>query len=69
MVMQPVRILLFLMPNATKDLLAVRPIGNPISTWGLVGMFDSKDLVAKSSELIKSTKLKFTVRWHTPFSL
>ena len=59
----------FLIPNATEDFLAVRPSGNPISALGLVGMFDSKDLVAESSELIKPTKLKFTVIWHTRFSL
>ena len=29
----------FLIPNATKDFLAVRPSGNPISAKGLVGMF------------------------------
>ena len=52
----------FLIPNATKDFLAIRPSGNPISAQGLVGMFDSKDLVAESSELIKITKLKFRVR-------
>ena len=33
----------FLIPNATKDFLAVRPSGNPISAKGLVGMFDSKN--------------------------
>ena len=43
----------FLIPNVTEDFLAVRPSGNPISAKGLVGMFDSKDLVAESSELIK----------------
>ena len=39
----------FLIPNATEDFLAVRPSGNPISAQGLVGMFESKDLVAESS--------------------
>ena len=48
----------FLIPNATKDFLAVRPSGNPISAQGLVGMFDSKDLVAESSELIKTHKIE-----------
>ena len=33
----------FLILNATKDFLAVRPSGNPISAQGLVGMFDSKN--------------------------
>ena len=36
----------FLIPNVTEDFLAVRPSGNPISALGLVGMFDSKDLIA-----------------------
>ena len=48
----------FLIPNATADFLAVRPSGNPISAQGLVGMFDSKDLVAESSELIKTHKIE-----------
>ena len=48
----------FLIPNATEDFLAVRPSGNPISAQGLVGMFDSKDLVAESSELIKTHKIE-----------
>ena len=48
----------FLIPNATKDFLAVRPSGNPISAEKLVGMFDSKDLVAESSELIKIHKIE-----------
>ena len=48
----------FLIPNATEDFLAVRPSGNPISAHGLVGMFDSKDLVAESSELIKTHKIE-----------
>ena len=48
----------FLMPHATEDILAVRPSGNPISAQGLVGMFDSKDLVAESSELIKTHKIE-----------
>ena len=38
--------------------MAVRPSGNPISAQGLVGMFDSKDLVAESSELIKTHKIE-----------
>ena len=48
----------FLIPNVTEDFLAVRPSGNPISAQGLVGMFDSKDLVAESSELIKTHKIE-----------
>tara|TARA_B100000242_G_scaffold269681_1_gene220643 strand:- start:106 stop:354 length:249 start_codon:yes stop_codon:yes gene_type:complete len=46
----------FLTPNATEDFYAFRPSGNPISSKGLVGMFDSKDLVAESKELIKTHK-------------
>ena len=48
----------FLIPNVTEDFLAVRPSGNPISAEGLVGMFNSKDLVAESSELIKTHKIE-----------
>ena len=48
----------FLIPNATEDFFAVRPSGNPISAQGLVGMFDSKDLFAESSELIKTHKIE-----------
>ena len=48
----------FLIPNVTKDFLAVRPSGNPISAEKLVGMFDSKDLVAESSEIIKIHKIE-----------
>ena len=48
----------FLLPNVTDDFLAVRPSGNPISAKGLVAMFDSKDLVAESSELIKTHKIE-----------
>ena len=48
----------FLIPNVTEDFLAVRPSGNPISALGLVEMFDSKDLVAESSELIKTHKIE-----------
>ena len=48
----------FLIPNATEDFLAVRPSGNPISAQGLVGLFDSKELVAESSELIKTHKIE-----------
>jgi len=48
----------FLIPNVTEDFLAVRPSGNPISAKGLVGMFDNKDLVAESSELIKIHKIE-----------
>ena len=48
----------FLITNVTEDFLAVRPSGNPISAEKLVGMFDSKDLVAESSELIKIHKIE-----------
>ena len=48
----------FLIPNATQDFLAVRPSGNPISAKGLVGMFNSKDLVADSSALVKTHKIE-----------
>ena len=48
----------FLIPNVTEDFLAVRPSGNPISAQGLVRMFDNKDLVAESSELIKNHKIE-----------
>ena len=48
----------FLIPNVTEDFLAVRPSGNPISAEKLVEMFDSKDLVAESSELIKIHKIE-----------
>ena len=48
----------FLIPNTTEDFLAVRPSGNPISANGLVRMFDSKDLVAESSELVKIHKIE-----------
>ena len=48
----------YLIPNVTEDFLAVRPSGNPISAEKLVGMFDSKDLVAESSELIKIHKIE-----------
>jgi len=48
----------FLIPNATEDFVAVRPSGNPISAQRLVGLFDSKELVAESSELIKTHKIE-----------
>ena len=48
----------FLIPNATEDFLAVRPSGNPIYAQGWVWMFNSKDLVAESSELIKTHKIE-----------
>ena len=48
----------FLIPNVTEDFLAVRPSGNPISAKNLVGMFDSKDLEAESSELIRIHKIE-----------
>ena len=51
----------FLIPNVTEDFLAVRPSGNPISATGLVEMFNSKDLVAESSELIKIHKIEIYV--------
>ncbi len=48
----------FLLPNVTEDFLAVRPSGNPISAKKLVGMFNSKDLEAESSELIRIHKIE-----------
>jgi len=48
----------FLIPNATDDFLAVRSSVNQISALGAVGMFDSKELVAESSELIKTHKFE-----------
>ena len=48
----------FLIPNRTKDFLAVRPSGNPISAEKLVEMFDNKELVAVSSELIRIHKIE-----------
>ena len=50
----------YLIPHATEDFLAVRPSGNPISAQGLVGMFDSKDLIAESSELIKTCSIEIS---------
>ena len=48
----------FLIPNVTEDFLAVRPSGNPISAKKLVGMFDNKDLIAESSQLVKTHKVE-----------
>ena len=48
----------FLIPNVTEDFLAKRPSGNPFPEKGLVGMFDSKDLVGELSELIKIHKIE-----------
>ena len=48
----------FLIPNVTDNFLAIRPSENPISAKKLVEMFDSKDLVAESSELIKIHKIE-----------
>ena len=48
----------FLIKNVTEDFLAIRPSGNPISAEGLVGMFNSKDLIAESSELVKIHKIE-----------
>ena len=48
----------FLILNVTEDFLAVRPSGNPISAKDLVGMFDSEDLVAETSELTKIHKIE-----------
>ena len=60
----------FLIPNVTEDFLAIRPSGNPISAKGLVGMFDSNDLVAESSELIKIHKIEiFDVMAYAVFTL
>ena len=57
----------FLIPNATEDFLAVRPSGNPISAQGLVGIFDKKDLVAESSELINTDKIEIYSDTAYPF--
>ena len=48
----------FLIPNTTEDFLIIRPSGNPISAINLVGMFENKDLVAESSELVKTHKIE-----------
>ena len=48
----------FLISNVTEDFLAVRPSGNPISAKGLVELFDNKDLVAESSQLLKTHKIE-----------
>ena len=48
----------FLITNVTDDFLAVRPSGNPISAEKLVEMFDSTDLIAETSELIKIHKIE-----------
>ena len=48
----------FLIPNTTEDFLAVRPSGNPISAKELVSMFNSKDLVAESSTIVKTHKIE-----------
>ena len=48
----------FLIPNATEDFLIIRPSGNPISAKNLVGIFENKDLVAESSELLKPHKIE-----------
>ena len=60
----------FLIPNVTEDFLAIRPSGNPISAKGLMGMFDSNDLVAEPSELIKIHKIEiFDVMAYAVFTL
>ena len=48
----------FLIPYAIEDFLAVRPSGNPINAHEWVWMFNSKDLVAEFSELIKTHKIE-----------
>ena len=48
----------FLIPNTTEDFLAVRPSGDPIYAQEWVWMFNSKDLVSESSELIKTHKIE-----------
>ena len=48
----------FLISKVTEDFLAVWPSGNPIFAKGLVDMFDSKDLVAESSELVKTHNIE-----------
>ena len=49
----------FLIPNVTEDFLAVNRVEIQYLLRDL-GMFDSKDLVAESSELIKTQKFKFS---------
>ena len=48
----------FLIPNLTEDFLTFRPSKNPISAIKLIEMFNSKYLVAESSELIKIHKIE-----------
>ena len=48
----------FLIRNVTEEFLAVRPSGDHIPEKKLVGIFDNKDLVAKSSELFSIEKIR-----------
>ena len=48
----------FLMRNVTEEYLAVGPSGTHISEKKLFGIFDNKDLVAKSSELFRIEKIE-----------
>ena len=48
----------FLIPNLTEDFLTFSPSKNPISAIKLIEMFNSKYLVAESSELIKIHKIE-----------
>ena len=45
----------------------MRPSGNPISAQGLVGIFNKKDLVAESSELINTDKIEIYSDTAYPF--
>ena len=48
----------FLIRNLTEEFLAVRQIGDHIPEKKLVGIFDNKDLIAKSSELFRIKKIE-----------
>ena len=53
----------FLPDNTTKDFLAIRPSGNPITAKALAGMYDNADLVIELSELIKIHRLEAYSDW------
>ena len=53
----------FLPANTTKDFLAIRPSGNPISAEDLAGMYDNADLVIEHSELVKIHRLEVYPDW------
>ena len=60
----------FLPANTTNDFLAIRPSGNPITAKGLVGMYESDDLVIELSELVKIHRLEANSDWgFTAFTL